>query len=377
MRAQVLKAFNEPYSFQNDLEKPQNVPSGDVLVRVLAASYCHTDAVYAGGHMAPATVPRIGGHEFAGKIVKHGDGLSSETKARLEIGTRVGVPVRAYHPCGQCSECLSNNDAFTSYSVFCSKAGRLGVSIDGGFQDFVCVDARQAIPIPSPLTPLETAPLMCAGLTIYAAIQCAQRESRNRGFECKSLAIIGAGGGLGHLGIQFAMEMGFEKIVATDASAGALAVIKEVSQRKPAPENVQLITVDARSTTPGEVLDEHFPCQDASLKMDFGLDAAIMLPESQIAFDFGMGLLRRHGTCCVVSFPREGFRFDAQDLIFRNIKVVGSLIGTQTQAHDMLSLAAATGVRASARYYALPALNDLVEDYNQGNGGKLVVDMQL
>lgn len=376
MRAQILKAFDEPYTFRDDLEKPQHVPSGDVLVRVLAASYCHTDAVYASGLMAPAAVPRIGGHEFAGEVVGHGEGLSSEMRDRLKVGTLVGVPVRAYHPCGECIECFKNTDAFAGYSVFCTKAGRLGVSIDGGFQDFVCVDARQALPIPSPLTPLEAAPLMCAGLTIFAAIQCAQSERKDRGFECKTLGIIGAGGGLGHLGIQFAMEMGFEKVVATDASDGALNVIKKVSQRKPTAQNVNLITVDARTVTPDQVLDEHFPCPDLTLKLDYGLDAVIMLPESQAAFDFGMKLLRRHGNCCVVSFPQNGFRFDAQDLIFRDIKIVGSLIGTQIQASNMLKLAAATDIRAEARYYSLPALNDLVEDYKQGNGGKLVVDMQ-
>lgn len=377
MRAQVLKAFNEAYEFTNDQPKPKSLAPGDVLVRVLAASYCHTDAVYAQGVMAPATLPRVGCHEFAGEIVELGEDIATNLRDKLAVGTLVGVPVRAYHPCGQCSECTQTKDDVKAYSVFCQKAGRLGVSIDGGFQEYAAVDARQLEPIPSPLTPIDVAPLMCAGLTIFAALQRAQYECEIKGTSCESLAIIGAGGGLGHLGVQFAIKMGFSTIIATDTSDGALSIIKKVAENYESTELARLVEVDARLTDPLKLLDDRFSTKDGNLSDDPGVDAIIVLPESQQAFDYGMKLLHRHGVCVVVSFPQAGFVVNPNDLVFRDIKVTGSLIGTHAQLKEMMHFAARHGVRAQMRTFALEDLNELVEEYHKGNGGKLVVDMTL
>jgi D-arabinose 1-dehydrogenase-like Zn-dependent alcohol dehydrogenase len=377
MRAQVLRAFNEPYEFTNDHPKPEQIPPGDVLVKVLAASYCHTDTVYAQGVMAPATLPRVGCHEFAGEIAGIGDGIPSSLRDRLAIGTLVGVPVRSYHPCGECTECIHTKDDIPKYSVFCQKAGRLGVSIDGGFQDYVCVDARQLEPVPSPLTPIEVAPLMCAGLTIFASIQRAKHECSVGGSKCSSVAIIGAGGGLGHLGVQMAIKMGFAKVIATDTSDGALTTIANVTSAYSREELSRLVTVDARMTSTDKITADHLSGSDGSQTDDPGADAAIILPESQKAFDYGMRLIRRHGVCVVVSFPQAGFVVNPNDLVFRDISVVGSLIGSHAQLREMMHFAATHRIRAQTRTFALENLNELVEEYHRGNGGKLVVDMAL
>ena len=71
---------------------------------------------------------------------------------------------------------------------------------------------------------------MCAGLTIFAALQRVQYETKIREATCTSVAIIGAGGGLGHLGVQFALKMGFMKVIAADASDGALATVREAEK---------------------------------------------------------------------------------------------------------------------------------------------------
>lgn len=373
MRAQVLEAFNAPYVFKENVPKPELTNPKDVLVRVLAASYCHTDAVYATGAMPPATVPRIGCHEFAGEICAHGDEVSLELREKLPIGTRVGVPVRAYHPCGNCYECVNNGDeSDVGYSVLCPSAGRLGLSVDGGFQDYVCVDPQQVEPIPHPLTPIETAPLMCAGLTIYAAIAAVKKQTKARGISCKSLAIVGAGGGLGHLGIQFAIEMGFDKVLAIDAADGPMALIQEIQTPQTRPK---IIAVDARTHNASEVIRLHFPKEHRRIDEQIGADAVIILTESQRAFDYGLQLLRNHGVCCVLSFPEPGFLFKPSDLIFRDLSLIGSLVGTRKQLAAMMRLAAAKGIRAHVRQFRLEDLNDLVKEYRRGIGGKLVIDM--
>lgn len=109
---------------------------------------------------------------------------------------------------------------------------------------------------------------------------------------------------------------------------------------------------------------------------EIGCDAVIILPEAQAAFDFGMALLKDHGTCVVVSFPKEGWHFQPRDLVFRRISMTGVLVGTNWQLKAMLKFAADHDVRAVMKTFALEELNKLVEVYHQGNFGKLVVDME-
>ncbi|KAK5282049.1 hypothetical protein LTR40_003883, partial [Exophiala xenobiotica] len=73
----------------------------------------------------------------------------------------------------------------------------------------------------------------------------------------------------------------------------------------------------------------------------------------------------------------DGWRFKPGDLVFRHIKLVGVLTGRNHQLQAMVDFAAGHGVRAKIRTYALEKLNELVEDYHRGVGGKLVVDMEM
>ena len=91
MRAQVLTAFNKPYEYRNDFGKPSSPQGKDILVKVQAASYCHTDAVFASGSMWQ-DLPRVGSHEFAGVIEALGPDV--EDGLGLKEGMMVGVPGR-------------------------------------------------------------------------------------------------------------------------------------------------------------------------------------------------------------------------------------------------------------------------------------------
>lgn len=79
MQAQQLHAYNEPYRLVHDAAVPVPTKPNDILLRVDAASYCHTDAVLAAGQMPrlPLSFPHVGSHEFAGTVVAHADNASS------------------------------------------------------------------------------------------------------------------------------------------------------------------------------------------------------------------------------------------------------------------------------------------------------------
>lgn len=319
----------------------------------------------------PKKFPHIGSHEFAGTVLSHSESPSEEAKA-LRLGQRVGVPGRAFHSCGKCFECkhdrskdlIAEDDG--GYSVHCVNAENNGLSRHGGFAEYAVIDARQVAPIPDLLTAVETAPLMCAGVTIYAALKRCRLEPGAR------VGILGAGGGLGHLGLQYGVHMGY-KVLGVEAADIPFAVAKDVAQRL----DPQPYVVDARTEDASAVV-QYFGTEDGKMHLgEMGLDAVIILPESQAAFDYGMALLKTHGLCVVVSFPENGFHISAQDVVFRDIKIIGSLVGSNKVLREMLEFSAEHNIRAISKAYPLRKLNELVEEYHKGGGGKLVVDMSL
>ena len=142
---------------------------------------------------------------------------------------------------------------------------------------------------------------MCAGATIFSSIKRCQLSPG------QWIIISGCGGGLGHLGIQFAKALGY-KVVGIDARSEALQLAESL--------NACDVLIDARQNTPAKELL-------ARINNGKGAHAAIILPEVQSAFDQAVQLVDVGGTVCVVSFPVSGFRFSCGDVVFRNIKIIG------------------------------------------------------
>jgi propanol-preferring alcohol dehydrogenase len=368
MRAQLLVAFNTPYTLQS-IPVPSPTDPYDVLIKVEAASYCHTDAVLAAGQMPPYPLafPHVGCHEFAGTVTA----LSPNSASWLKIGDRVGVPGRSFRPCETCFECTSTSSPESpdsdppGYSVYCPHSGNNGISRNGGFMEYAVVDGRQVALIPDGMSAVDTSVLMCAGLTIYAAIKRCGLKPGQR------LGIMGCGGGLGHLGLQFAAYMGL-KVVGVDNSDGPLQLAREIAENQSA-----IRIVDARSEQATQIVMQLGTEDGKKDKGDMGLDAVIILPESQEAFNYGMSLLRNHGRCIVVSFPEKGFHISARDVVFRDISILGSLVGSNKTLNDMLQFASKHNVKARVKTFPLSRLNDLVKEYHKGGGGKLVIDFAL
>lgn len=372
MHAQCLEEYKTPYKLHS-MPLPVSLTPHDILIKVDAASYCHTDFVLAEGQMPglPTSFPHIGCHEFAGTVVSHYDSPSKEA-SEFKTGARVGVPGRAFHACGKCFECRHDRpkdpvaEDDQGYSVHCVDAENNGLSKAGGFAEYAVVDARQLAPIPTSLTAVQTAPLMCAGITIYAALKRCGLEKGQR------VGMLGAGGGLGHLGLQYAVHMGY-KVVGVEAADAPLKLAQEVASRlEPRP-----LIVDARVENAAQFV-QSLGAEDGKTSLgQMGLDAIIVLPESQAAFDYGMTLLKTHGTCVVVSFPEKGFHISARDVVFRDINIIGSLVGSNRVLREMLEFSAKHNVQAVTRTFPLARLNELVDEYHKGYGGKLVVDLSL
>lgn len=364
MQAQLLEEFNKPYQLRT-VSLPHITSPHQIIVKVAAAGFCHTDtAVAAGSRTAdprnPLRLPHIGCHEFAGTIVAAGHSPLPKGAA-LSMGSRVGVPGRGHGACGSCFECQHPESGEAGYSFFCSETKNNGITTNGGFAEYAVVDARQCVQLPDGMEAVHAAPLMCAGVTIYKAIKRCELQPGQR------LGILGAGGGLGHLGIQYATAMGL-RVLGIDAADGPLELAKSLG--------TSAEIVDARSVTAESVL-EGIGTADGTAGSNRGLDAVIILPEVQVSFDYGMKLLRNHATCVAVSIPPAGWHVSAVDLVFRDITVKGSILGSKAALDEAVAFAAKHGIKPVTKTFPLAKLNELVDELHSGVGGRMVVDMSL
>ncbi|HET6372390.1 MAG TPA: alcohol dehydrogenase [Candidatus Polarisedimenticolia bacterium] len=176
-----------------DREVPQPGP-GSVRIKVQACGICHSDSLVKEGSFPGIRYPRIPGHEVAGVIDAVGSGV-----AGWSPGERVGVGWYGGH-CGRCDSCR-RGDFFACQL----EPGITGLTYDGGYADYMIAPAVTLARIPQELSAVESAPLMCAGITTFNAL-------RNSGARPGDLVAVLGMGGLGHLGIQFAAKMGFRTV---------------------------------------------------------------------------------------------------------------------------------------------------------------------
>jgi alcohol dehydrogenase len=189
MRAMIVPVRGGRFRLEErDLPQPGR---HEVRIRVQACGVCHSDSVTVEGLMPGITYPRVPGHEVIGVI----DALGADVEG-WEVGARVGVGWFG----GYCAHCR-RSEAFACENIH----GATGVSRDGGYATHMRTLASALAHVPAALDSVESAPLLCAGITTLNAL-------RNSGAKPGDLVAIHGVGGLGHLGIQFAARQGFRTV---------------------------------------------------------------------------------------------------------------------------------------------------------------------
>src|SRR5215468_1502922 len=174
-------------------EKTLRAPgSGKVRIRVEACGVCHSDAGTVEA-LFPIEWPRVPGHEIVGRIDALGPGVQG-----WMVGQRVGVGFLG-GSCGYCEFCR-NGDL-----VNCRNQEYTGIHHDGGYSEVMIARASGLVMVPDDLSSAAAAPLLCAGLTTFNAL-------RNSPAKAGDLVAVVGIGGLGHLAVQYARNMGFEVV---------------------------------------------------------------------------------------------------------------------------------------------------------------------
>jgi D-arabinose 1-dehydrogenase-like Zn-dependent alcohol dehydrogenase len=167
--------------------------ANQVRIRVQACGICHSDLFVKEGYWPGLQYPRVTGHEVAGVVDEVGTGVTAWKK-----GQRVGVGWHGGH-CGQCISCRRGD------FMGCQKFQVAGFQEDGGYAQYMIARNEAVAAIPDALSPVDAAPLLCAGITTFNSL-------RHSGAMAGDLVAVQGLGGLGHLGIQFASKMGFHTV---------------------------------------------------------------------------------------------------------------------------------------------------------------------
>jgi D-arabinose 1-dehydrogenase-like Zn-dependent alcohol dehydrogenase len=278
---------------------------GEALVRVHACGVCHSDSFAKNGGYPGVSHPLVPGHEIAGVIESLGDGVQG-----WEVGQRVGVGWFGGN-CGYCEWCRRG------WLIDCENMGIPGITMDGGYADYVVVRANAMASMPDDLASDEAAPLLCAGITTFNALRQSGAPAGGR------VAVLGVGG-LGHLGVQFAAKLGFETVAIARGTA------KESLARDLGAHHY----IDSTAGDPGQ-----------ALMALGGADVILSTVTSSDAMAAVFGGLRPRGTLLVVGASMDPIAVPAAALIGGAKSISGHASGTARDSEDTLDFSVLSGVR--------------------------------
>ncbi|MCT2085159.1 NAD(P)-dependent alcohol dehydrogenase [Microbacterium enclense] len=297
----------------------------DIVIEIAYAGICHSDIHAGRGEWGDIfTFPLTPGHEITGTVAA----IGSEVTSRA-VGDRVGVGCFV-DSCGECAPCSAGEQQYCERgTVFTyGSQGRDGVNTQGGYSTSIVVDERYVLGIPDALPLDQAAPLLCAGVTLYAPLT---RFGAGPG---KKVAIVGLGG-LGHMGVKIAHALGAEVTV----------ISRTLAKREDA---LRLGAVDYLASSDPEAL--------AAAAERF--DLIVNTVSAPIDVDAIAGLVRLGGAIVFVGMPPEPLSFDVYSLTSKRRILAGSNIGGIPETQEMLEFCARNELGADIEIVTADEVSD-------------------
>ncbi|HEX4629530.1 MAG TPA: alcohol dehydrogenase [Chthoniobacterales bacterium] len=323
--AQIAKPGGDFEIVERDIPEPG--PS-QVRVKIDACGICHSDVLVKDGLWPGLQYPRVPGHEVAGRIDAVGSAVTQWTN-----GQRVGVGWHGGH-CFVCDQCRRGDFAM------CVKRKITGVDFDGGYAEYMTVGAEAVAAIPDDLPAEEVGPFMCAGVTVYQAL----RSSGARGGD---LVAIHGVGGLGHLGVQYARQMGFRTVA-----------VGRGKDKEPL----------ARKLGAHHYIDTDAGDGAAQLRKLGGAQVILATAPSGKAISALVEGLAPSGKVVIPAAPPDPLNVSVTPLIMGRLSIAGAYSGTARDSQDTLEFSALTGVHPMIEKYPL---SHVVEAYEQMHSGRV------
>jgi len=323
--AQISKSGGDWELIERDIPDPG---AGQVRVKVEACGICHSDALVKEGLWPGLQYPRVPGHEIAGRIDALGDHVTAWT-----IGQRVGVGWHGGH-CFVCEQCRRGDFAM------CVNRKVTGIDFDGGYAEYMTAPAAVLAAIPDELPAEEAGPFMCAGVTVFNAL-------RNSGAGAGDVVAVHGIGGLGHLGVQYARQMGFET-VAINRGKDKEGLARQLGAHH---------YIDA---TAQDIVGE--------LQRLGGASVILATAPNAQAISALVDGLAPNGKLLVPAAPAEPLTINVFSLIMKRSSVAGWYSGTARDSQDTLEFSLLSGVHPMIEKYPLERV---AEAYEQMHSGKV------
>ncbi len=275
----------------------------DVALDISYAGICHSDIHQVAEEWGPAIFPMVPGHEIAGVVISIGSAVT-----KFAVGDKIGVGVFV-DSCRKCSSCVKGLQQYCVEGMTGTYNGyeRDGKTVAmGGYSNNFVINEDYAVTIPDNLPMDGVAPLLCAGITLYSPI-----KHWNVGPGMK-VAVMGLGG-LGHMGVKFAVAMGAEVTVLSHSpskQADALSMGAHHFVSTKDPENLK------------------------ALEKKFDLILNTVSAELEIG-DY-LNLLTLDGTLVVIGLPGKPYAVHAGALLNGRRRIAGSMIGGVPELQEML-----------------------------------------
>ncbi|TRM55795.1 chaperonin 10-like protein [Schizophyllum amplum] len=325
------------------IKRPEELAPGECLLKMICTGVCHTDLHAAlGDWPVPAKTPLIGGHEGVGIVVAIG---ANTANSPVKMGDRVGVKWLA-DSCLNCEQCRNGREQN------CYSAQLSGFTVDGTFSEYVVSFVNHVTPIPEGFDSYAAASILCAGVTVYRAIKYSQTSTGDW------IVLPGAGGGLGHMAIQYAKVRGLRPI-AIDTGAekrklcmdlGAEAFIDFMESKD--------IVADVKAITGGR-----------------GAHSAVVTTASPSGYTQAVDYLRAGGTLMAVGLPgKAGLEASIFFTVFKSISILGSYVGNRQDAYEAIDIAARGLVECKYVCQELSTLTSVYKGMAEGKvAGRIVL----
>jgi len=307
---QVSKPGGDFEVVERDIPTPGR---NQVRVKVEACGICHSDVLVKEGLWSGLQYPRVPGHEIAGRV----DAVGSDV-TNWRVGQRVGVGWHGGH-CFTCEQCRRGD------FILCRNGKITAIHHDGGYAEYMVTPAEAVAAMPDDLPAADAAPLMCAGVTVFNPL-------RNSGARAGELVAVQGIGGLGHLGIQYARQMGFRTVA-----------VGRGQEKEPLAHKLGAsVFIDNATANPSEELSK---LGGARVILATAPDAKAM---SALVDGLAPG-----GKLLVLGAASEPLSINAIPLLVARKTVQGWPSGTARDSEDTLNFSAQTGVRPMIERYPL------------------------
>lgn len=300
----------------------------DVSFKVLYCGICHTDLHSIKNEWGGAMYPMVPGHEIVGVVTEVGCNVK-----KFKVGDKVGVGciVGGCHSCDNCTKDLENychKSILTYNSTYYD-----GTRTYGGYSDSMVATERYVVRIPDNLPLDASAPLLCAGITVYSPLK--YYGLREPGMH---LGVVGLGG-LGHVAVKFAKAFGLKVTVISTSPNKEKEAIEHLGadsflvSRNPDQMQAAMGTMDGIIDTVSAVHP--------------------LLPL--------IGLLKSHGKLVMVGAPEKPLELPVSSLLMGRKIVAGSCIGGMKETQEMIDFAAKHNITADIEVIPMDYVNTAIE----------------